>query len=163
MSLPASSVTQLGFKGLVTGVLYSLRQAREFGFVSRVGQAVGPDYPTELESSLAAMAGRVSAPPAWVAGYYFNSALLRIAAGSHRALRTLFNTDAGWFAELADRAIREGKLQAGDINSLRDVYHDVNAFKHDGHAELLLHRRIETLDQGIAAAGQLISLVRKAV
>jgi hypothetical protein len=102
-------------------------------------------------------------PQEGLAGFYFNSALVRIAAGSHRALRVLYRTDKGWFAKLADRAVRDGKLTEGDIDWLRKVYSDVNSLKHDGHAELLQKRKVETLEQGIRSAGQLLQLLRKAV
>ena len=161
--LPTSTDSDKGFKGLMFGVIYALRHAGELGFRNRTGAMVGPDYSAELDEAGVALTNHQQMPRDWLAGFYFNSALVRITGGSHRAFRRLFKTSKGWFSELADRAISDGKLNEQEIDWLRKVYEDVNAFKHDGHAELLQRRQIETLQQGINAAGQLVRLINKAV
>ncbi len=163
LKLTATTNTGRGFKGLMLGVVYSLRQAADLGFASRTGSCVGPDYSAELDETGAALVGHKQVPNHWLAGFFFNSALIRIAAGSHRALRTLYRTNTGRFAELADRAVRENKVEERDIDWLRKVYHDVNAFKHEGHAELLEGRQVETIEHGVKAAGQLVRLIQLAI
>lgn len=162
-ALPAATETERGFKGLALGVVYSLRLARDLDFRSRVGVVSGPDYGSELDAAGSAMASGDSLPREWLAGFYFNSALVRIAAGSHRALRVIFAPSNARFSDLSRRAVREGKVADPEVDLLRLVYDDINGFKHDGTAALLRARQIQTLAQAGGAASQLVALIRKAV
>lgn len=162
-SFASDTISGEGFKGLMLGIVFSLKRATDLGFTARVGASVGPDYSTELDETAVALVSGQELPSSWLAGFFFNSALMRIAAGSHRAFRVLFGTSEGTFWELAHRAVGEGKMRAEEIRSLRSVYDDVNAFKHDGRAELLVRRRVKTLGQAIDAAAELVRLIQKAV
>jgi hypothetical protein len=162
-TLPTRTDVERGLKGLTIGVLHSLRRSRELGFTTRAGAAVGPDYSSELDAAGLALLSGQPMPSEWLAGFYFNSALVRIAAGSHRALRVVFATGQGGFWSLSERAVRERKVAESEINLLRGVDEDVNGFKHDGKAVLLRSRKIETIEQSVDAAGQLVGLIQKAV
>ena len=162
-ALPSGSNVARGFKGLVLGVAYSLNHAAELGFSARAAIAAGPDYASELDEAASALLAGRSMPRAWLAGFYFNSALVRIAAGSHRALRVMFAPSKDTFTILVDRAVSEGKVVETEIGLLRQVYEDVNHFKHDGKAILLHNRKIETLEQAARAARQLSGLMERAV
>ena len=56
-------------------------------------------------------------------------------------------------------AIKTGKVHPDDIDLLDQVYQDVNDFKHEG-GKLLRYRRIENIDDAIAAGQKLISVFR---
>ena len=126
--LPTATDSDKGFKGLMIGVIYSLQKARDSDFRSRSSPAVGHDYSEELDEASRALENYEATPADWLGGFYFNSALVRIAAGSHRALRRLLKTDKGSFKTLAEQAISEGTVNGQEIDWLGKVYNDVNCF-----------------------------------
>ncbi len=152
--LPAAKVG-LGLKSVMLGVVYSLKQADDFGF-----KTFEPDE-DKLRAVGSALTSGADPPQDWSTGFHFNSALLRIAAASHRALRMLLKTDKGYFNDLALRAICEKGVCSTDICLLRNVHKDINNFKHD-RDKLLKGREIRTIEQAISATEALIRLVEKA-
>lgn len=159
--LPTDEIGK-GLKGLMVGAVYSLRQAADLGFEYRDAQRLGPDYAVELDDVCNYLLSPTEKllPDKWLAGFFFNSALIRIAAGSHRVLRMLLGGDDGGFDNLAMRVMCEKGVDLDTICLLKSVYQDMNSFKH--HRDKLLgKRRIKTLDDGIDAAEKLLKLIRK--
>ena len=77
----------LGVKGLLVGSAFSLRKAHELGFSGNVGSG----YPDELNNIAEQIAaGKLPEQGHWLAGFFFNSALLRIAAAHHILLKRMF-------------------------------------------------------------------------
>jgi hypothetical protein len=144
----------LGVKGLIVGCAFSLMKSHELGFDSNVGS----EYPNELDD-IAQKIVEAELPERgpWLAGFFFNSALMRIAAGYHILLKRMFgNTDESRKI-LSEKAIKAGKVHPDDIALLDKIYQDVNDFKHVG-AKLLRYRRIATIDEAIEAGQKLISV-----
>lgn len=145
----------LGVKGLLVGSAFSLRKAHELGFSGNVGSR----YPDELYSIAHQIAaGNLPEQGSWLAGFFFNSALLRFAAAYHILLKRMFgNTDESRKV-LSKRAVETGKVQPDDVDMLDKVYQDTNDFKHEG-GKLLRYRRIQSINDAITAGHKLISLL----
>jgi len=161
-NLPNRTDAQQGIVGLLQGIIYSIRRARELGFDSRSG-SVGDNYWRLLDDTSGRLEQGGAPDSFWLSGFFFNSAVIRIAAASHRALRLLFGVDDGSFHDLANRAVAEGRVTEAAIVRLRECYRDVNDFKHDADALLLSSRRVATVAQAAEAAEQLVQLVKQAV
>jgi hypothetical protein len=144
----------LGVKGLLVGSAFSLMKAHQLGFSANVGC----EYSDQLDRiSQELVKGQLPEGGLWLAGFFFNSALMRIAAGYHILLRRMFSVSDGSREKLAKRAIEECKVNQDDIDMLNKVYQDVNDFKHEG-GKLLKYRRIESINDAILAGQKLISL-----
>ena len=143
----------LGVKGLLVGAAFSLMKSHLLGFNANVGS----EYPNELYGiAQEIVAGELPESGSWLAGFFFNSALMRIAAGYHILLKRMFGNTDDSRNILSKKAIKTGKIHPDDINLLDKVYQDVNDFKHEG-GKLLRYRRVESIDEAIAAGQKLIS------
>jgi len=144
----------LGVKGLLVGSAFCLMKSHQLGFNANVGS----EYPNELCSIPHEIAaGNLPEGGPWLAGFFFNSALMRIAAGYHILLKRMFgNTDESRKV-LSKKAVDTGKIHPDDIDLLDKIYQDVNDFKHEG-GKLLRYRRIDRIEEAIAAGQKLISV-----
>jgi hypothetical protein len=80
--LVPADAEQQAVVGFLIGAVYSLRRAIDLGFADRTGSKVLADYTQELQriGSKLASSGDLSDEQAWSSGFYFNNALIRIAA-----------------------------------------------------------------------------------
>ena len=160
--LPSATGAEQGILSLLQGIAYSIRRATELGFDGLAG-IDSDQYRTVLRDTGAMLKLGRDPEPVWLSGFFFNSAVIRIAAASHRAFRLLFRVDTGGFRALANRAVKEGRVTEAEISQLIECHLDVNEFKHDADALLLFNRRIATVAQATDAANQLVRLVKLAV
>ncbi len=133
------------------GAIYALFRAEELEYKDR-------DYPLPPAYQKAPLTrakdmseGKVRKEGAWVAGFYFNYALVRIAADYHRVLKVLTGKD-DHAKSLAKR------LAPGFVHTHLDKVHDeVNALKHrpDG---LAAGRKVK-FEEAVQALEELLSVI----
>lgn len=138
--LRPASVAQVSLVGLMAGALYALLTAAELDYDDvRAFPALTP-FANEFATALEAI-GRDSAPPAlWLAGFYFNSALMRLDA-----------IDTRLAIVLGSKPNYGGKVRES-----------VNSLKHDVDAHLSGTKPVVFSD-AIAAAERLTAQLRQAV
>jgi len=150
-----------GVKGLLVGAAFSLRKAHQLGF----NAAESSRYDDELDSAAQQIAAnKLPEEGDWLAGFYFNSALMRIAAAYHILLKRMLDINDKQDLSrkaLKDMAIKNRLICEDDIVSLDEVYQDVNDFKHEG-GKLLMSRRIRSINDAITAGQKLISVFKLA-
>jgi len=126
--------------GHFVGALYALTQAVALHTPDRDDDALRRVYPNELRRISAAMARGKRRPPAqWVAEFYLNSGLYRLASL------------AEW---LARHCGQERRL-------IKDVSDDVNQMKHAITGRLI--RRAVRLPRAIAAAEKIASVMESII
>src|SRR5947209_8105872 len=75
---------------ITAGVIASLIRAEQLEYIDRMDEALPPEYYTKLSERIAKMtAGTLPPRGRWIAGYYFNSALLRLGAARDITKRLL--------------------------------------------------------------------------
>lgn len=120
------------------GAIYALFFARHFHFADRpMGTQPEPDK-VQLRAEQVAN-GRLRIDGQWMAGFHFNSALLRIAAVYHRVLRVLANDHRRnvWVDELQNKLLTDARYAAWpgrpwSFANLQVIHTEVNRLKHDG-------------------------------
>lgn len=116
-----SSSEDCALRGLALGALYALRRASELGYTDRTGAKL----PIEYADELAAVAHDLTTGPevtnlAWLAAFYFNSAIMRLdALGDRLAGRTVRSTR------------RAGGKRRGRRSSAHPVKVDAGLLKHE--------------------------------
>ena len=108
---PAPSHDEQALLGFAIGATFSLQRALALGYTDQTIPDVGPNYLADLRGVAADIADREGPTQgAWLATYYFNSALFRLAALGERV---------GKYAD------------AGKWDVAPPVRHDVNRMKHE--------------------------------
>jgi hypothetical protein len=138
----------------LVGAIYALLKAEELQYDDR-HVALPDDYwqfPIKRAKQMAET-GTTRAEGKWLAGFYFNSAILRIAASYHRVLVLLTNQRA-YVDTLLRKIERTYRFRHTNLSR---VHKEVNLIKHDAVA--LRGGRKVTFDVAIAAIEELIDLV----
>jgi len=107
----------------VVGAQYGLMKAIEIGFVDRPGtwhSTYRPHLPQYVEH----IATQKPVNNLWLAGFYFNSGIQRLAACFDRIPKLLNATGA-------NARERMKSVNAGNYTAWDRVYDEINAFKHD--------------------------------
>ena len=131
--LHAATEEETGICGLLLGALYALHQADRFGYRDRTRSPLRMDYPEELASLAARIGvGEVPTEGQWLAGFFLNSALLRLQPASERM----------------------GKYANMRQDLVPDVRNEVNRLKHD--VEGVISGRTVTLENAVDAAVLLV-------
>lgn len=135
------------------GAVYALIQAKQHSFADRTG----PIEITAVQERAQKIAvGQVRIDGKWVAGFYFNNALFRIAAiyHRHRVLKIVVGKKA-YVTKLVPKA---KTLYPQWTNSKLDAVHDqVNDLKHTPRG--VYDQRTVTYDDAVAAVGELLVLI----
>jgi hypothetical protein len=137
----------------LVGALYGLKRAVDLGFVDRRGPS-HPTYRPFLTTYALDIVATREVHRLWLAGFYFNSGIQRIAASYDRIPKLL---DAR-----GDRpSDRMKNAYTTAPEEWHSVYREVNFFKHDpeGRAK----GRQVTMDVALRATDQAITLVEKHV
>jgi len=156
----ALNVDAQGNLGLLLGACYALARAMILRFKDRTGTALPSDYSIELSSILACIGhGQLPQDGPWLAEFYFNSALQRLAAIYHRTLKVLTGDHRQHVPKLAQQAIQGKLLRENDLAALKDVHDEINMLKHDSDS-LKKDRRVSVALAVRAAeeAGLLVKL-----
>lgn len=134
----------------VVGALYGLSRAVETGFVDR-----SSNWHSTYRPHLPQYVGRIvkneKLNEKWLAGFYFNSAIQRIAASFDRIPKLLG-------ASGPNARSRMAKVSAQKNIAWDKVYEEVNAFKHD--IEGRASGRTVTLEEAVAALGEIVQLLK---
>jgi hypothetical protein len=134
----------------ILGALYGLSRAIETGFVDRSAgwhSTYRPNLPQYVERILK----NETPHERWLAGFFFNSAIQRMAASFDRIPKLL--GASGPNARSRMEIVSPQKNVAWD-----GVYEEVNAFKHD--IEGRASGRTVTLEQAIAAFVEIVQLLK---
>lgn len=159
-SYSCNTEQDLGLKGLILGGLYGLIKAKQLNYVHRTGALLPPGYEAELNGIAATLSGgNVIDDGQWLAGFYFNSALQRLAAGYHRGLQ-LLTGQTGEVQELLEIAIKRKLLTVTNINWLATAHGEVQKLQRDPYG--LLKGRGISLDEATVALNQLLALASEA-
>lgn len=135
---------------IVLGAIYALKRASELRYIDRQG-ALGQWYYNKVqELAMKASQGDEIKDSPWVAGFYFNSALLRIAAAYHQVLK-LITVKNETVAKLRESIADKNKRM-----NLDSVHDEVNKIKHNitGVGPI----RSVKMDQAVAAIEELLGL-----
>ncbi|MGA2299947.1 MAG: gamma-glutamylcyclotransferase family protein [Candidatus Acidiferrum sp.] len=135
------------------GVLYALIFARHNNFVERNGPI---EVPTVVKRAENVAEGIVRTSSKWLAGFYFNSALFRIAAAYHRGLKVVSGKETCGLYKAALLKIVEPEFSEWLHTNLDKVWDEVNDLKHE--AEGLFNSRDVSREQATAAVAELLEL-----
>ena len=116
----------------VLGALFGLTSAHEFGFRDRKGAHFSL-YRPHLANYALQIPKNQSVNHLWTAGFYFNSAIQRIASAYDRIPRMLGAKDTR--SKRGKRVRTSAKERMAEVNGMafdmwEKVYDEVNAFKH---------------------------------
>ncbi len=134
----------------VVGAQYGLMKAIEIGFVDRPGtwhSSYRPHLPQYVDS----ISTQKSVNDRWLAGFYFNSGIQRIAACFDRIPKLLGAKGAS--ARERMKNVNDGNHAAWD-----KVYGEINAFKHDVAGKAT--GRTVSLSEAIQAFEEVVALLR---
>jgi hypothetical protein len=148
----------MGLKGLLTGIAYSIIKSEEYGY----SHEIRPSHSKKVsEAAIDICSGKTPEDRKWIAGYYFNDAIYRIAAVYDVSLRILTDGKERNNEVLAKAAVKTGVLKDRDIDKLKPIYKDVNKLKHDLE-KALPYQKTKSIVPVIKAYEQLCELVEKA-
>ncbi len=158
------------------GALHALFRAKQLGFVDRPGEYTD-DYWNGPVTRVRYMGdGDIRTDGKWLAGFYFNGALVRIAAALDRIVVLLEGQTVGWRKpRTPGLRARMEKLNLGKSGAERwefvfgdgrmsqafRVYSEVNALKHV--PEGVAKGRKAKMDDAVAGVGELIGIVEDRV
>jgi hypothetical protein len=135
------------------GAVYALIIAKRKNFQDR------PDRPINIkpvaQRAARIAAGNVKTDGLWIAGFYFNNALLRTAAVYHRILKIVAAPAKGDVPTLQSVAL----ARYAGWNSIRldKVHSQVNELKHDPRG--VYRGRLVRYREALTAAGDLLDLI----
>jgi hypothetical protein len=143
------------------GVIYSLIFATSRGFKDRTTGPIEVDKVKTRAGQLAE--GHVRLTGAWMAGYYFNSALFRESAVYHRTLETLNcrNSDIKKLLPLTKTKFAQKTGANWQNTNIDQVRKQVNKLKHKEAGTY--HARDVTYEHAVAAAEELLNLLEAMV
>jgi hypothetical protein len=149
MSLPNHEAVTDTFD-YVIGALYGLSRAIETGFVDRLG-GWHSTYRPHLLQYIDCVLKSEKINERWLAGFYFNSAIQRLAASFDRIPKLLGASGANAHARMAN-------VNPQNCPAWHKVYKEVNVFKHEiaGRAS----GRQVTVEQAVAAMEELVQLLK---
>jgi hypothetical protein len=142
------------------GAIYAMIFARLTGFTDRVGVPIELDKVSIRAEQIAL--GRVRTDGKWMAGFHFNSALFRIAAAYHRALKIVLEelTSKEYAPALRPRAAeryRAWKSKDWQSTCNEAVYAEVNHLKHT--PEGVYEGRQVQFKDALSATEELLELI----
>jgi hypothetical protein len=134
----------------VVGAQYGLMRAIEIGFVDRPG-AWHSTYRPHLPQYVEHIANGRPVNKLWLAGFYFNSGIQRLAACFDRIPKLLS-------AKGRDARKRMNNTNTGTYAAWDKVYGEINSFKHDitGRAT----GRTVTLTEAVQAFEEVVALLK---
>jgi len=139
-ALRPTTPEEIALLAFMAGTLYGLGRAVELRFDDARMTPDIPKAPSELRDTFAANAGGSAPPDAWLSGFYFDSAIMRISA-----LRERVNKYLGTKPDVAQK-----------------VHNVVNKLKHDVDADIAVGWSIRFADV-LKAAEDLCGLLEKAI
>ncbi len=138
------------------GAVFALMLAEELGYKDRPHSLPSEYLNIPLKRARDMRRGKVRKDGKWAAGFYFNSALMRIAATYHRVLMVVTGKKGK-----VGKLVKEVKGQFGEFphQHLDDVHDEVNDIKHSPKG--ISGGRKVTFEEVIAALEELVDLIEK--
>ena len=147
----------IGVKGLLTGTVLSLIKANDLSLKDNLDLG----YYYEIDNITKEITeGKLPEMGNWLAGFYFNSALMRLAATYNILLIRMLGKSKGDMRYLQEEAIKRNKIDKKEAELLENVYLDVNDFEHEG-GKFLKKRRTKEIATAIKAGNKLIELLNR--
>jgi hypothetical protein len=134
----------------VVGAQYGLMKAIEIGFVDRAG-TWHSTYRPHLPQYVELISGQKPVNDLWLAGFYFNSGIQRLAACFDRIPKLLG-------ASGANARERMKTVNTGSYASWDKVYAEINAFKHEVTGKAA--GRTVTLTEAVKAFEEVTALLK---
>src|SRR6266436_96246 len=137
------------------GVLYALifAKCKNHPFKGREGPI---EIQTVIKRAEHVAKGRVRTSGTWLSGFYFKSALFRIAATYHRGLKVVSGKETSDLQKAELLKIVEPAFPSWQHKELDKIHKEVNQLKHEGKG--LFHKRGVTWTQAQAGVAELIEL-----
>lgn len=127
-------------------------------------ERTGPiEVPVVLKRAKQVAGGKVRMAGAWFAGFHFNSALFRLAATYHRALKVVTGNESNrkiYRDDLLEHAMASYKKWTGanwKHAELDEIYDEVNYLKHE--AEGIYQERKVTLEEARLGVEEVLGLL----
>jgi hypothetical protein len=145
------------------GAVYSLIYARHHGYAERNHSLGVEDIRNVRVRATDICASKVRTEGKWTAGYYFNSALFRIAAVYHRVLKTVAgkeNEDDIYIKDLlplVKTQFRSWTNEDWKHEKATQVYRQINKLKHQ--ADGIYQGRAVVFDDAVSALTELLKLI----
>lgn len=137
------------------GVLYALIFAK-----CNTRPFTGRKEPVEVQTVIKraehVARGMVRTSGNWLSGFYFNSALFRIAASYHRGLKVVSGKETSGLQKGQLLEIVEAVFPSWRHSELDNIHNEVNQLKHDGNG--LFQTRTVTWKQAQSAVEELFEL-----
>lgn len=153
-------------RGRLVGIWFSLKAARELGyqrddFRRRPTMDRNDLLPKIARSQTLDPSSQSPETKEWIAGYYFNNALLRMAMLAEIGLKVLFEKhsqiappdDYLWLDQWYEQN------WCGSLSHLKRARQELNVFRHGPRTEK--DRKIESFEDGLKAFSELITVLRK--
>ncbi len=142
------------------GAVYALIFAKQLGFVDRTRRSIEVDKVQKRAREIAD--GHVRTDGKWMAGFHFNSAILRLAAAYHRVLKVVTGDPMG-DAKLDSLRKKASALHASWTNqawsrqSLDKIHAEVNHLKHSSKGTF--YGRTVKYSHAIESVGELLDIL----
>jgi len=142
----------------LAGAIYSLKKCEDFKFWSRSGQRL-TNYKKKVCQYLAEIPQGKAPNQYWISGYFFNSAMLRIAACYDRVPKLILKKGKLKGKENAHLLMASVFGNGSRYAKWTAVYQEVNSLKHD--ASGLASGRHVAKDDVMAALTEVVSLLEE--
>lgn len=155
-----SSISMQSLLDDLLGAVYSLIYARHHKYSERKQPLSSKDIQNVHVRATDIRESKVRTEGQWTAGYYFNSALFRIAAVYHRALKTVAGKEDLYPNDLlpiVDTQFQVWKGEAWCHGKTTTVYRQVNKIKHK--ADGIYRGRGVVFDDAVQALQELLNLI----
>jgi hypothetical protein len=143
----------------VLGALFGLLQAETTGFKERIGGYV-PEYHAHVANYAMNLSEGRQLNSVWLAGFYFNSGIQRLAAAFDRVPKMLGAANKGMVdgkKKPTTARDRMTEVNSGDWANWEKVYDEVNAFKHSPEGRAT--GRTVTMEDAVAASAEVLDLL----
>jgi hypothetical protein len=140
------------------GAVYSLKKCEQLRFWTRHGQRL-TNYKKKVSQYLAEIPQGVSPNEYWISGYFFNSALMRIAACYDRVPKLILKKGTVKKNENLHSLMKSLFGDESRYAKWKAVYEEVNRLKHDAYG--LATGRSVAKDDVLAAITEVVSLLQE--
>lgn len=137
------------------GAVYALAMAEKCGYQDRPGSLPQEYWDEMKQRCLHASKGKLPRPGRWLGGWYFNSALQRIAAA-----REKFQGAAKRRQRTLQRSVATQPEHVYSTPALKAVSEEVKRLKHPRPSSIVHHRDV-TLEQAVEALVDLVAIMER--
>ena len=161
-NLHDKTIDQTAIRGFISGASYSLKKALKLNYSDYTDISYLPEYRKQLSIINGHMArGKCPLSGQWLAGFYFNSALQRLASGYERILKLLIPSSEKKMTQKkrAKLAVEKGYISEADNQIFKDIQDEVDRLKHDPFGSI--KGREPSTDDAIKSLINLVKLFKR--